>query len=83
MIGTNGEGPLPDNNDLASSGIAGLDEILHGGFTRNRLYLVSGAAGAGKTTLGMQFAIEGARAGEAREPAKEGEALTSRQREVL
>lgn len=47
-----------------SSGIAGLDEVLHGGFTRDRLYLVEGSPGSGKTTLALEFLIEGARQGE-------------------
>ena len=49
----------------ASSGIEGLDYILGGGFPRNRMYLVKGDPGAGKTTLAMQFLLAGARAGEA------------------
>lgn len=48
----------------ASTGIEGLDEILGGGFPRNRMYLVSGDPGAGKTTLAMQFLLAGARQGE-------------------
>jgi circadian clock protein KaiC len=48
----------------ASTGIAGLDDILCGGFASDRLYLVDGSPGVGKTTLAMQFLIEGARAGE-------------------
>jgi circadian clock protein KaiC len=47
-----------------SSGIAGLDTVLRGGFTRDRLYLVEGAPGSGKTTLALQFLLEGARLGE-------------------
>jgi circadian clock protein KaiC len=41
-----------------------LDEVLHGGLTAGGLYLVEGTSGTGKTTLGLQFALEGARRGE-------------------
>jgi circadian clock protein KaiC len=53
-------------SDLArhATGIAGLDDILGGGFPRNRLYLVKGSPGVGKTTLALQFLAEGARRGE-------------------
>ena len=47
-----------------STGTPGLDAVLCGGFTRSRMYLVEGAPGAGKTTLAMQYLIEGARRGE-------------------
>lgn len=50
--------------DLAQTGIAGLDEILRGGLARGQVYLVEGVPGAGKTTLALQFALEGARLGE-------------------
>lgn len=50
--------------DAAATGIKGLDHILLGGFPRNRVYLVQGDPGVGKTTLGMQFLLEGARRGE-------------------
>jgi len=43
-----------------SSGIKSLDEILNGGLIPNRSYLVRGGPGAGKTTLGLQFLLEGA-----------------------
>lgn len=46
------------------SGIQGLDEILGGGFPRNRLFLVQGDPGAGKTTLALQFLRAGAARGE-------------------
>ena len=51
--------------DRASTGLPGLDEVLRGGFPRNRLYLVHGNPGTGKTTLALQFLMEGARNGEA------------------
>jgi circadian clock protein KaiC len=47
------------------TGIPGLDEILNGGFPSRRTYLLEGRAGAGKTTLALQFLLEGARRGEA------------------
>lgn len=52
------------SNDLASTGIAGLDGILGGGLPRDRLYLIDGEPGAGKTTLALQFLIAGRAAGE-------------------
>ncbi|KMO35586.1 circadian clock protein KaiC [Methylobacterium tarhaniae] len=45
-------------------GIPGLDDILGGGLTRDRLYLLEGDPGTGKTTIALQFLLEGARAGE-------------------
>jgi len=47
-----------------STGIAGLDTILAGGLTKERLYLLEGDPGTGKTTMALQFLIEGARRGE-------------------
>lgn len=47
-----------------STGIAGLDHVLDGGLPRRHLYLVEGDPGAGKTTLGLQFLLEGVRHGE-------------------
>ena len=46
------------------SGIAGLDEILAGGFSRGSVHLVEGAPGTGKTTLGLQFLLDGRERGE-------------------
>ncbi len=48
----------------ASTGIAGLDNILNGGLAPSRLYLIEGMPGSGKTTLSFQFLMEGARRGE-------------------
>lgn len=41
-----------------STGVSGLDEILHGGLVPYRTYLISGGAGSGKTTLGLHYLIE-------------------------
>jgi circadian clock protein KaiC len=55
---------VPDNGQ-ASTGIQGLDDVMIGGFPRRRMYLVAGNPGTGKTTLGLQFLLEGLRRGEA------------------
>lgn len=47
-----------------STGTEGLDLILRGGVTPRRLYLLEGAPGSGKTTLGLQFLLEGVKCGE-------------------
>jgi circadian clock protein KaiC len=54
------------NGDLSRArvGIQCLDEILGGGLPRNRLFLIDGAPGTGKTTLAMQFLLEGQARGE-------------------
>src|SRR5215218_7105527 len=52
------------SSDRALTGIAGLDAILGGGLPTNHLYLIDGEPGAGKTTLALQFLLEGARNGE-------------------
>lgn len=49
----------------ARTGIGGLDEILNDGLPANHLYLIDGAPGSGKTTLALQFLLEGVRLGEA------------------
>ncbi len=48
-----------------SIGIPGLDNILDGGLTSGRVYLIEGDPGTGKTTLSLQFLLEGLRKGEA------------------
>ena len=47
-----------------STGIRGLDDILGGGLTPQRVYLVEGSPGTGKTTLGLQFLLDGITKGE-------------------
>jgi circadian clock protein KaiC len=59
----------PDANTAAnrpriSTGIADLDNILGGGLTQSRAYLLEGTPGSGKTTIALQFLLEGARVGE-------------------
>lgn len=49
---------------FAATGIEGLDYILLGGFPRHHVYLLQGDPGVGKTTLGLQFLLEGVRNGE-------------------
>ncbi len=53
-----------DSEVRLSTGIPGLDDILRGGLAKGFLYLIEGNPGAGKTTLALQFLIEGARRGE-------------------
>jgi circadian clock protein KaiC len=48
----------------AKTGVAGLDDILGGGLPTDHLYLVDGEPGTGKTTLGLQFLLEGVANGE-------------------
>src|SRR4051812_21952507 len=54
----------PSGTTLASTGIPGLDSILAGGLATQRLHLVEGVPGAGKTTLALQFLLEGVQRGE-------------------
>ncbi|MCJ2049199.1 ATPase domain-containing protein [Methylobacterium sp. J-070] len=57
----------PDDTDdppRLSTGSAGLDDILGGGLDANRMYLYEGRPGTGKTTIALQFLMEGARRGE-------------------
>ena len=53
-----------DDASPISSGVEGLDYVLRGGYAKFRSHLVEGRPGSGKTTLGLQFLIEGARNGE-------------------
>src|SRR5437879_12024074 len=56
--------PEPETTKRLSTGIAGLDEVVHGGLLPYRSYLVRGTAGTGKTTLGLHFLTAGADNGE-------------------
>src|SRR3954469_21686029 len=53
-----------DEPQIISTGSAGLDDILGGGFDAERVYLIEGRPGTGKTTLALQFLLEGVRRGE-------------------
>ncbi len=48
----------------AKTGVQGLDDILSGGFTRRHVFLLEGSPGTGKTTIALQFLMEGAELGE-------------------
>lgn len=51
-------------SDKVQTGIVGLDHILGGGLPRRRLYLIEGPPGAGKTTLALQFLLNGTARGD-------------------
>ena len=53
-----------DGRMQAEFGISGLDDVLAGGLARDRLYLLEGNPGTGKTTAAMSFLMQGAAAGE-------------------
>src|ERR1700730_5878595 len=53
-----------DEPERISTGSTGLDDILDGGFDADRVYLIEGRPGTGKTTLALQFLLEGIRQGE-------------------
>ena len=54
----------PDHISKQTTGVAGLDQVLNGGLPSNRLYVVEGDPGSGKTTLALQFLREGVRLGQ-------------------
>lgn len=52
------------SSDLTPTGIEGFDDILQGGVTAGKMYLLAGNPGTGKTTFSLQFIAEGIRRGE-------------------
>jgi len=46
------------------TGVRNLDSMIEGGFIKNRVYMLCGPPGSGKTTFGTQFIVEGAKNGE-------------------
>jgi circadian clock protein KaiC len=56
--------PQPPPSPRIRTGVDGLDVILGGGLPRDRFYLIQGDPGVGKTTLALQFLLEGHRIGE-------------------
>jgi circadian clock protein KaiC len=54
----------PDDQERSKTGIEGLDDVLNGGLLPHRLYLIDGKPGSGKTTLALQYLMQGASEGE-------------------
>jgi len=60
-----GSGPETDEPEIRlKTGVGGLDDILNGGLPKGHFYLLEGSPGTGKTTLALQFLLEGAASGE-------------------
>ncbi len=55
---------VPKEDPRVATGVPGLDAILGGGLTRDRIYLIEGTPGSGKTTLALQFLLKGRELGE-------------------
>jgi circadian clock protein KaiC len=55
---------LNNQDNLIKTGLPAFDDILGGGLTKDRVYLLHGSPGSGKTTLALQFLLEGAELGE-------------------
>lgn len=58
------EGPKGERIERLSTGVAGLDEMMHGGLHAGDSLVIAGPAGSGKTTFALQFVQAGIRAGE-------------------
>lgn len=56
--------PTAESPCRVATGVEGLDDIISGGFPQGHIYLLEGETGTGKTTIGLQFLLEGARRGE-------------------
>ncbi|MEZ0327209.1 MAG: ATPase domain-containing protein [Fimbriimonas sp.] len=56
--------PARDARKVASLGVPSVDDILNGGLPCGHMYLLEGEPGAGKTTLALQFLLEGIKQGE-------------------
>src|SRR5262249_53249432 len=56
--------PAFDQTPQTCTGVQGLDELLHGGLPKARLHLIEGEPGTGKTTLALQFLLDGRNQGE-------------------
>jgi circadian clock protein KaiC len=59
-----GEHLPADEPTVVPSGVSGLDVVLAGGYAGNRVHLIEGAPGAGKTTMALQFLLDGVKLGE-------------------
>ena len=55
---------ITQDSEKSRTGVPGLDSVMAGGYPSNHLFLVEGDPGTGKTTLALQFLIEGVRQGE-------------------
>lgn len=60
-LGSDAPPPALDLSTRMGTGVPGLDAVLHGGLLRRSVTLLSGSAGVGKSTFGMQFILEGVR----------------------
>jgi circadian clock protein KaiC len=64
MATERGDQELLQDAGPVTSGVPALDYILRGGYAANRIHLIEGEPGAGKTTLGLQFLLDGREKGE-------------------
>jgi circadian clock protein KaiC len=55
---------MTSSAEKAATGVSGLDDVLQGGLSRGHVFLLEGEPGTGKTTIALQFLLEGSKAGE-------------------